>query len=181
MAGKTAEETGGKVATEEEYAQIANCIPRLRRYARTLLAEGALADDLVQDTLERALNRLHRFERGRDMRAWLFSIMHNLYIDQLRQPGLAARSLDEADYEIPCAGAQEPLQLRDLQTALCMLPVEQREVLLLVGVEEMNYGEVAATLAIPLGTVMSRLSRGRERLRWLMEGGRMTTSLKAVK
>lgn len=146
-------------------------IPRLRRYARALLGERAAADDLVQDTLERAWQRLSQWRVGSDLRAWLFSIMHNLRADQLRHRRVATRSIEEGDFEVPTRPKQtDALEVGDLEAALRQLPDDQRQVLLLVGLEELSYAEVAATLGIPIGTVMSRLSRGRERLRLIMQG-----------
>jgi len=159
------------------------CLPRLRRYARALLGGRAEADDLVQDTVERGWDRLSTWRRGSDMRAWLFGIMHNLHVDQQRRPVLPTAPLDE---ELPLAApggdaAAGRLALRDMDAALRRLPPEQRAVVLLVALEEMSYDEVAAALDIPLGTVMSRLSRGRERLRLLMEGQPLPSPLKVIK
>lgn len=147
--------------------EIADCIPRLRRYARALTGNRSRADDLVQDTLERSWSRRHLWRPGTDLRAWLFTIMHNLYMNQVRrrEPVL----IDDERLDLPVPALQEDaLGLRDLQRALEQLPAEHREVLLLVGLEQMRYEEVAGVLNIPIGTVMSRLSRGRERLRTLM-------------
>jgi RNA polymerase sigma-70 factor (ECF subfamily) len=144
-------------------------IPHLRRYARALTRHELEADDLVQDTLERALRKFSLWKRGTNLRAWLFSVMHNLYVNQIRAKQETA--LLDDDLDIPVGGRQEEgLKIRDLSTSLLALPLEQREVLLLVGLEDFSYEEVAQTLDIPLGTVMSRLSRGRERLRGLLDG-----------
>lgn len=145
-------------------------VPRLRRYARALAGNRDDADDLVQDTLERAWARSGLWRSVVDMRAWLFGIMHNLHVDALRRGRLATVALDEATPE----GAERPTQgdrlaVADLQAALGRLVPEQREVLLLVALEDMAYADIARTLGIPLGTVMSRLSRGRERLRSLLD------------
>ena len=159
-------------------------IPRLRRYARAMLGERAAADDLVQDTLERAWTRIGQWRPGSDLRAWLFGIMHNLRVDQLRRADPAVRPLEEADYEFPVPPAQnDGLELQDLEAALGRLPEEQREILLLVALEEMSYGEISALLDIPIGTVMSRLARGRERLRRILAGTgeAPATPLKVVK
>ena len=146
-------------------------LPRLRRYARALLGDRAAADDLVQDTLERAWLRLKQWRAGSDLRAWLFCIMHNLRVDQLRRPTLPTRTLADDDFDLPTRATQaDGCELRDLESALRLLPDEQREVLLLVALEDMNYAQISATLDIPVGTVMSRLSRGRERLRLLLDG-----------
>lgn len=157
-------------------------LPRLRRYARALLGERAAADDLVQDTLERAWSRLSQWRPGSDLRAWLFGIMHNLRVDQLRRPGLNTLALDEEAGEVPLRATQsDQLELRDLDTALARLPEEQRVVLLLVALEEMRYEDIAATLGIPVGTVMSRLSRGRERLRQILDGPPATAKLRVIR
>ncbi|MBB3259833.1 RNA polymerase sigma-70 factor (ECF subfamily) [Paraburkholderia bannensis] len=162
-------------------------VPRLRRYARALINNRELADDLVQDTLERALARTELFRAGTDLRAWLFTIMHNLFVNQVRKS--AARgvhvsvdddSVPETDYAVP-ATQTGTLEVRDLDFALQRLPVEQREVVLLVGLEEMSYADVALALDVPIGTVMSRLSRGRERLRALMAGTVPRANLKVVR
>ena len=152
-------------------ADITAQIPRLRRYARALTGDRTSADDLVQDTLERAWGKLHLWRRGSDIRAWMFSIMHNTFINHVRKKQLDTVSMDEDALEIPTRAIHEDnLQVRDLASALDKLPYEYREVLLLIGLEQMSYEEAAQVLCIPLGTVMSRLSRGRERLRMLMAG-----------
>lgn len=167
---------------QDESAQLVACIPRLRRYARALIGDRTGADDLVQDTMERGWNKLSSWRRGSDMRAWLFGIMHNLHVDQIRKPSVATVALDD-DTPMPSFNAPQTdrLEIRDMESALKMLPAEQREILLLVALEEMTYEEVAAALRIPVGTVMSRLSRARERLRALMEGRTVVSSLKVVK
>lgn len=158
-------------------------IPRLRRYARALTGERSRADDLVQDTLERALIKLHLWRPGSDMRAWLFTLMHNVFINQLRaQSARLTVELDDEAAQVAVRPTQtDGLEVRDLQAALLRLPEEQREVLLLVGLDQMTYEETAGVLEIPVGTVMSRLSRARERLRGLLAGGAMPTALKVVK
>lgn len=182
MFGRKARQAQARQADEQ---LMLACLPRLRRYARALVGERSAADDLVQDTLERGWEKLASWQRSDDMRPWLFAIMHNLYVDQRRRPALAMVELDEAD--LPESGAMPAdhgLAL-DLEAALQLLPAGQRETLLLVVLEDMSYEEVAAALGVPVGTVMSRLSRGRERLRLLMEGGvqgaAAATSLKVVK
>lgn len=160
-------------------------LPRLRRYARALTGERFAADDLVQDTLERALSRFAQFRLGSKLDAWLLTIMHNLFINQIRrqaaQPPLDP--IDDAFVEPATPATQgDALGLRDLDRALAQLPAEQREVLLLVSLEELSYEETARVLSIPIGTVMSRLSRGRERLRALLAGeGTAAPHLKVVK
>lgn len=158
-------------------------LPRLRRYARAMLGDRAAADDLVQDTLERAWSRLAQWRPGSDLRAWLFGIMHNLRVDQLRRGGLATTSLDEDEAgNVPVRATQSDLlEVMDLESALCQLPEEQRQILLLVALEEMSYADIAALLGIPVGTVMSRLSRGRERLRQVMDGRQPGVNLRVVR
>jgi RNA polymerase sigma-70 factor (ECF subfamily) len=148
-------------------------IPGLRRYARTLTGDAWAADDLVQDTLERACARWRLWLAGSDLRAWLFTLMHNLFISQVR---LAQRrtgagqtvDLDEVAHTLQASASAPGLQL-DLQRCLLRLPLDQRAVLLLVCVEEMTYAEVARVTGVPVGTVMSRLSRARERMRELLD------------
>ncbi|MCE3602466.1 RNA polymerase sigma factor [Massilia sp. P8910] len=169
-------------ATSEPHEQLLACIPRLRRYARALVGDRAGADDLVQDTLERGWARLRSWQSGSDMRAWLFSIMHNVRIDQIRRPSVPTQLLNE-DTLMPIApgSPSSGLELRDMASALRGLPDEQREILLLVALEEMSYDDVAQTLKIPIGTVMSRLSRAREKMRANMEGRTYVAPLKVVK
>lgn len=144
-------------------------IPRLRRYALALLHNRALADDLVQDTLERALRKFSLFRRDSDLRAWLFTVMHNVYVNHVR--AAARRHVETVDTIEPTSTTtDDAATLRDLLSALERLAPEQREVVLLVGLEQLSYEETARVLDVPLGTVMSRLARGRERLRALMSG-----------
>ena len=163
--------------------ELLAAIPRLRRYARALVGDRAGADDLVQDTMERAWRKLSGWRKGSDMRPWLLSIMHNLHVDQRRKPAIPTVTMEDDDLAaIPATVMYtERLIGHDLESALQMLAVEQREILLLVVLEEMTYEEVAATLNIPLGTVMSRLSRARERLRALVEGHPSPSTLRVVK
>ena len=157
-------------------------LPRLRRYARAMVGDRAVADDLVQDTLERGWSRVAQWRPGSDLRAWLFGIMHNLRVDQLRRQGLNTQPLGDAGSEAPIRATQsDRLEVNDLAAALARLPEEQRAVLLLVALEEMSYDEIASTLGIPVGTVMSRLSRGRERLRLLLDGRHPAAHLRVVR
>jgi RNA polymerase sigma-70 factor (ECF subfamily) len=160
---------------------LASHIPRLRRYARALVGDRHQADDLVQDTLERALNKLHLWRPGSDMRAWLFAIMHNVFVNQVRARRHDADDLADEDLIAAPAGSVDRLEIRDLQAALLAIPAEQRAVVLLVGLEEMSYAEAAKSLGVPIGTVMSRLARGRERLRHLMTGAPAASGLKVIK
>lgn len=157
-------------------------IPRLRRYARALTGDAARADDLVQDTLERALSRWNLWRAGSNLRAWLFAIMHNVFVNQIKSGQRIEYYGDEDAPPEPAIRATQSdvLEVGDLASALQRLPVEQREVMLLVGLEELSYGDAAKALGIPIGTVMSRLSRGRERLRALLAGDE-PAHLKVVK
>ena len=145
-------------------------IPRLRRYARALLRYVTRADDLVQDTLERALTKYALFRRGTDLRAWLFTIMHNFHINQIRTASYRAVTVEYDDAGMTPEQTNDPTALRDLAIALEQLAPEHREVLVLVGVEQLTYGEAASVLGVPIGTVMSRLSRARERLATVLSG-----------
>ena len=157
-------------------------LPRLRRYARAMLGDSAAADDLVQDTLERAWSRISQWRAGSDLRAWLFGIMHNLRVDQLRRGSPPTLPLDDDASAVPTRPTQsDRLEVLDIESALSKLPDDQREVLLLVALEEMRYAEIAAALGIPIGTVMSRLSRGRERLRQIMAGRQPAANLRVVR
>lgn len=166
-------------------SHIEACIPALRRYATALLRNREDADDLVHDSLVRALDKLHTRRDDADVRAWLFAIMHNLFISQLRRQKSrpAGEPINEShEATLTLRPDQESsLQFRDLVEALNRLPVEQRSVLLLVSVEDLSYAEAASVLGIPIGTVMSRLARGRERLRQMTEGEEVRPVLRRVK
>jgi RNA polymerase sigma-70 factor, ECF subfamily len=147
------------------------CIPALRRYASALLGSRQDADDLVHDCLVRALERLHTRREDTEIRVWLFAIMHNLFISQLRKAKVRGRTepLGDDTEAGPSlrANQEDRLHWQDLIRALNSLSEEQRTVVLLVTIENLSYAEVARVLGIPTGTVMSRLARGRERLRQL--------------
>ena len=148
--------------------EIEALIPRLRRYALALTQDVIAADDLVQDCLSRALGKIHLWQKGTDLRAWLFTILHNQHVSRVRR-----QVREWASIELLTSGPRlvlpphqvARLELRDIGRALAELPEEQRSVILLIGLEGMGYEEVAATLNLPIGTVRSRLARGRENLR----------------
>jgi RNA polymerase sigma-70 factor, ECF subfamily len=147
-------------------------IPRLRRYARALTRDPVRADDLVQDCLVRAIAKQHLWQPETNLRAWLFTILHNQNINDIRRSIREETKIPAEEVTPPLTVACDPtsaLQIRDLERALATLAAEQRQVILLVGLEGMRYEEVAAILNIPIGTVRSRLSRGRETLRRLMD------------
>jgi RNA polymerase sigma-70 factor, ECF subfamily len=154
--------------------QLLGAIPRLRRYARSLVFDTSAADDLVQTALERALSHWHQFDQRRDILLWTLSIAHNAYMDDRRRHGRAPFvETDESrgTFDERHAAYSPDIGLRlDLAAALRKLPVEQREPLLLVTVEQFSYAECAEMLRVPIGTVMSRISRGRAALRVLLDG-----------
>lgn len=147
-------------------------IPRLRRYARALTRGVGPADDLVQDTLVRAIARRHLWQLGTDLRAWLFTIMHNESVNLVRRSVREGRAAELGDtWPVPPA-LSDPvwrLSLRDLDRALARLSEQQREVVLLIGLEAVPYREAATILGVPVGTIRSRLSRARGSLRSLMD------------
>jgi RNA polymerase sigma-70 factor (ECF subfamily) len=157
------------------HPELVAAIPRLRRYARVLTGDATRADDLVQDTLARAWEKRRLWKAGTDLRAWLFTVMHNVHVNQLAllRRDSANVSLD-ADttgmaWQLPVRGNQlDRVELLEVVAQMGRLPPDQREVLLLAAVEEMRYEEIAALLAVPIGTVMSRLSRARDKLRRLV-------------
>jgi RNA polymerase sigma-70 factor, ECF subfamily len=157
-------------------------IPRLRRYARALTRSVDRADDLVQETLLRAVAKAHLWQAGTDIRAWLFTIMHNQYVNMVRHAIREQATVDIERMSSSLVATTDPTasrQLRELERALGCLPGEQREVLLLVGLEGMSYETAAQILSVPVGTIRSRLSRGRDALRRLMdvrEGPRSATA-----
>ena len=167
----------------QDEAEFVACIPHLRRYARGLTGERERADDLVQDTLERAWSKFSLWQRRGEVRAWMFGIMHNLFIDRMRsQRGNLEDSAGDELPELPQrATPTDALALRDLERALQRLPVEQREVLLLAAVEGLSYQDIAKVAGVPIGTVMSRLSRARERLRAELDGRSVPVRMQRVK
>jgi RNA polymerase sigma-70 factor (ECF subfamily) len=157
------------------HPELVAAIPRLRRYARVLTGEATRADDLVQDTLARAWEKRRLWQAGTDLRAWLFTVMHNVHVNQLALLRREAANVSlDADttgmaWQLPVRGNQlDRVELLEVVAQMERLPPDQREVLLLAAVEEMRYEEIAAVLAVPIGTVMSRLSRARDKLRRLV-------------
>lgn len=150
-------------------------IPGLRRYARSLVRDREAADDLVQDCLERVISRWHQRRRDGDVRSWVYTILHNLAINSLKQMSRRGEhvGLDDVDESsMTSRPAQEDeLRHQDIVRALWALPDDHRAVLLLVSVERFSYAEASRMLGVPIGTVMSRLARAREKLRRIIEGG----------
>jgi RNA polymerase sigma-70 factor, ECF subfamily len=163
-------------AMQDQASLIEAHIPGLRRFACALLrGDRQGADDLVQDCLERAVSRWHLRRTEGDVRGWLYTILYNLFVSEKhrqRRRGVPDALLEVAEAELPgVEGGQDwALEHRDLLRAFASLPEEQRSVVLLIGVEDLSYEQAARVLGVPIGTVMSRLSRGRERLRRYMNG-----------
>ncbi|MBS0638652.1 MAG: sigma-70 family RNA polymerase sigma factor [Acetobacteraceae bacterium] len=164
-------------------AEIEPHIPALRRYAWALVRNQDAADDLVQDCLERAISRWHLRRPDADPRALLFTILRNQYVNTLRQKARRGPHVDIQDAEAHIASdpdGERSLLGRDALQALSTLPEEQRSLLLLIAVEGLSYQQAAEVFGVPIGTIMSRLSRARASLRALIEGGTRVT-LRRVK
>jgi len=147
-------------------------IPRLRRYARALTRSADRADDLVQETLMRAIAKAHLWQTGTDIRAWLFTIMHNQHVNMVRRAMRDGANVDIEQLSSALVATTDPTasrQLRELENGLSRLRDEHREVILLVGLEGLSYEAAAQILGVPVGTVRSRLSRGRDELRVLLD------------
>jgi RNA polymerase sigma factor (sigma-70 family) len=157
--------------------QIIEQLPGLRRYARALTGNAWEADDLVQDTLERACAKWALWQAGTNLRAWLFTVMHNLYLNQQRSAN-AVHESDDMLNDLPSPPVRLDEQI-DLQSCLMRLPADQRALLLMVTLEDMTYEAAAKVLGIPMGTVMSRLSRARQHLRELMDAATSAAEPKA--
>jgi RNA polymerase sigma-70 factor (ECF subfamily) len=148
-------------------------IPRLRRYAYALLRNPINADDLVQETLVRALAKAHLWQKGTNLRAWLFTMLHHLHVNTVRKAARIGEVIPIEDaVNLGCEPSQTTvIELSELKQAMVQLPEEQRVALLLIGLEGMHYGEVAAIAEVPVGTVRSRLSRARATLREMLDAG----------
>ena len=160
----------GRAAKAVLDREIEALLPNLRRYARSLARDLAAGDDLVQECIARALARLHLWTAGTDLRAWLFTIMHNQYVSQVRRASRGGTMVEWSDCSptLTCAPQQiAQLELRELDRAITLLPEEQRIAVLLVGLTRRTYDEIASDCAVPVGTIRSRLSRGRRTLREL--------------
>ena len=158
-------------------------LPRLRRYARALTRDTQRADDLVQDTLVRALAKQHLWQEGTNLRAWLFTLMHNQYVNDVRRAGREGGNIDVSELASVLVATTDPTaarRLQEMEQALARLPLEQREAILLIALEGLRYDEAASVLGVPIGTVRSRLSRGRETLRRLLGVEEETAGLAAA-
>ena len=159
-------------------------IASLRRYAWVLCGNHADADDLVQECLVKAIATAHTYERGRSLRAWLFSILHNTFVSERRQfarRARASRFIDSSLKESRVPANQEKyVEAEDTLSMLSLLTPDQQSVLVLIAIEGLSYAEAAEALDIPIGTLMSRLARGREALRRLIRGDEID-QIKVVK
>lgn len=149
--------------------QMVTLLPRLRRFATSLTGSRDRADDLVQNTCERALRSTDQWEPGTRLDSWMFRIMRNLFIDGIRKTKGEGRTepVEEAHGAVGDDGpriSEARLTLSAIERAMWDLPEEYRSVVSLVCIEDLSYKEAAAALDVPLGTVMSRLSRGRQLL-----------------
>ncbi len=162
---------------------IAREIPRLRRYALTLADSPAAADDLVQDTLERAIRKRHLWQGRGSMRSWLYRILFNVFVNQKthRRRRQGEVEIEEAPPTAIPPSQEQAAACRDIATALRSLPAEQRAAIALVALEGLPYDEAAAALDIPVGTLRSRLSRGRDQLRELYSETGQAPHLRRVK
>lgn len=147
-------------------------IPQLRRYAQGLTQDPEAADDLVQDALLRAMDKRHLWKAGGNMRAWLYRILHNTFVNNQRRARVRrTESVDDHEAQMGTAARQhDGVVLRSLETALHRLPPAHREVVMLVGVEGLSYEEAAGIIGCPVGTIRSRLSRARETLKQHLDG-----------
>lgn len=156
-------------------------IPRLRRYARALLRDREAADDLVQDCLERALTRLENWRTGESPRRWLFTIMHHLFVDQTRRVKRRETMPIEAAEEMASPAMQvENVASREILEALQAISPERRAALVMVAIEGFSYAEAAEMLGIPAGTLMSRISRGRDDLRALLSDAARRRTIRVI-
>jgi RNA polymerase sigma-70 factor (ECF subfamily) len=160
-------------AADQTRARIAAMLPRLRRFARALTGQAADADDIVQIAIERALTRLDQFEAGTKLEAWLFRILRNAWIDETRSRARRARVFASADLgervgDEGAAAMDARLEADEVWRAMQQLPDEQREAIALVCVEGLAYREAAEALGVPIGTLTSRLARGREALQQML-------------
>ncbi len=159
--------------TAQDAAHLELHIPALKRYARTLTRDADEADEIVQTCLERAIRRFELFQRGTNLRSWLFTILHNEFVSGIRQRKRRGINVPLEDWsgELRVNGRQEEaLRMRDLTRAFKSLPSRDRQILYMVGIEGRSYENTAAILKLRTGTVKSRLFRAREKLRACLDG-----------
>jgi RNA polymerase sigma-70 factor (ECF subfamily) len=165
------ENRSGDAAVDGLDGMLEQEMPRMRRYARALLRDHVDAEDLVHDAVVRALSRAHLWRDGSNLRAWLFTILHNQYVDEVRKSARMGRPISIDKVAAPARPAPQiaAVELTELDRALGLLPRMQRTILMLIVLEGMNHEQVAQRYRIPVGTVRSRLSRARRRLRALLD------------
>ena len=172
------------LSMDEKRTAILAEIPRMRRYARALVRDPDAADDLVQDSLERALSRLDHWRTGDNPRRWLFTIMHHLFVDQMRRNARRGANAtlppEAADNLAAAPSVPESFAVRDIVDALDSISPERRAAILMVAVEGFSYAEAANILGIPAGTLMSRIARGREELRGLLDDAARRRTIRIV-
>jgi RNA polymerase sigma-70 factor (ECF subfamily) len=154
--------------------EVVEQIPALRRYARTLKTTADQADDLVQDTVERALGRMALFQPGTNLRAWLFTLMRNIAITQARKAALRrkyALELIAMERQSMSPSQIDTVLVKRSLAQIGALSAGEREAVTMLGVQDLTYEEAAAATGLPVGTMKSRLSRGRSRLREMLDGG----------
>src|ERR1017187_7498991 len=164
----------GDVVSAEIHDEIWACLPHLRAFARSLTGNRDRADDLVQDAVLRALTAASQFTPGTNFKAWIFTILRNLYFNEFRRNRTIMRPLEAADLEVyATAPAQQAgLEFDDFRRAFKTLPAEQREALVLVGADGFRYEEAAAICGCPIGTIKSRVARARSEIKRLLGVGR---------
>lgn len=169
---------------DEKRGAILAELPRLRRYARALMRDRESADDLVQDCIEKALERIDNWQTGDNPRRWLFTIMHHIFVDQLRKVkrrgATVPLSTQHENAFVTQPTQLETLQAREVLEALQTIEPDRRSALVLVSVEGMTYAEAATVLGIPAGTLMSRIARGREELRLQLEDASRRRKIRVV-
>ena len=170
---RVASAPASRAKADREFKRLmTSSIPALRAYARNLCRDEHVADDLVQDTMVKAWAARERFAEGTNFKAWTYTILRNQFLSQMRRKRFTGE-YDEAVAEIVLrapADQDRRLHVEDVERAMARLPEAQRQALLLVGAEELTYEEVAAVTDVPLGTVKSRVARGRTALAKLVEG-----------
>ena len=171
------------MSTETKRQAVVAEIPRLRRYAIALMRDRTEADDLLHDVVLRALDKPHLWREGNNMRTWLFTIMHNLHANEMRRRSrmLDVVPLDAAPPRAEQASQESAVEWSELTGALGGMSTLHRQVLLLVGLEGMTYAEAAGIIDVPVGTVMSRLSRAHEELRKRIDEGAQARTIRRVK
>jgi RNA polymerase sigma-70 factor (ECF subfamily) len=157
-------------STDPVRTGLLELLPRLRRFARTLTGQVHDADDLVQIAVERALTRASQWQPGTRLDSWMFGIVRNAWIDEIRARQRRSQLFApaEAGESVAAAGAGADVENLAIETALATLPEEQRSAVCLVLIEGLSYKEAAAAMDVPIGTLTSRLARGREALQAIL-------------